>query len=152
MFAKSSLLTLHERVSHVKVLLGCSPARGTVPATYYERALSLLPELGYQFPVVVFSGSPKLVQEMNIWQSFPQVSFFDSEPANSPIETMLLTSLLPHVIIGNSSFSWWAGWLGDRFGRKVTYPRPWINSKHWDDCDPAVPGWLGISSENTRDD
>jgi len=127
------------------------PGMGIVPATYYERALSLLSELGYHFPVVVFSDSPKLVQEMSIWRSFPQVSFFDSEPANSPIETMLLMSLAPHLIIGNSSFSWWAGWLGDMPGRKVTYPRPWINSKDWDDRDLAVPGWLGISSDNTRD-
>ena len=126
------------------------PSMGVVPPIYYERAVSLLLELDDTVPIVVFSDSPQLVQEMGLWRSLPKVSFFDSGPANSPLETMLLMSLARHLVIGNSSFSWWAGWLGDRPDRKVVYPRPWVNGELHNDRELATPLWLGMSSEESR--
>jgi len=138
---------VHVRLGNYQTL----PSMGTVPQEYYERGLALIAELGHDLPIVVFSDSPEIAREMGLWRKFSNVSFFDSAPANSPLETLLLMSRAKHLIIGNSTFSWWAGWIGHESDRKVIYPRPWLNAKRYDDRDLVMPGWIGLSREYVSD-
>ena len=50
-----------------------------------------------------------------------------------------------HHIIANSSFSWWAGWLGYSAEQIVIAPRPWYASPKLDARDLAVERWHYIS-------
>jgi hypothetical protein len=43
----------------------------------------------------------------------------------SLIEEFMLMALCDHSIIANSTFSWWAAYLGDRIGKRVIAPRDW---------------------------
>lgn len=50
----------------------------------------------------------------------------DSGPvAANPLHDLLLMSLASHHIIANSSYSWWAAWLGDKPGQRVIMPDRW---------------------------
>jgi hypothetical protein len=138
---------VHVRLGNYQTL----PSMGTVPQEYYQRGLALLSELGHNLPIVVFSDSPKVASEMGLWKNLSNVSFFDSGPANSPLETLLLMSRAEHLIIGNSTFSWWAGWIGHESNRRVIYPRPWLNDSNFDDRDLSMPGWIGLSKEDISD-
>jgi hypothetical protein len=113
---------------------------------YYERALALLSELGLRHNIVVFSDEIELARQMPLWRRMPNVTFFDSPPETPPIETLLLLSLASHLVIANSTFSWWAGWTGERPGRRVVFPRPWGTSAD-ETGDLIPPGWVGLSRE-----
>jgi hypothetical protein len=49
-----------------------------------------------------------------------------------------------HLIIGNSTFSWWAAFLRDRPGRTVIAPRPWIDYKRFNERDLLPPDWITL--------
>lgn len=68
-----------------------------------------------------------------------------------PLPSMYLMSHCKNIIIANSTFSWWAAWLGKP--EKVIYPKNWFGEKwpHKDKCsdekecikDLIKPGWIG---------
>jgi hypothetical protein len=37
-----------------------------------------------------------------------------------------------HNIISNSSFSWWAAWIGEEKNKIVIAPQPWFNKIKYD--------------------
>jgi len=43
----------------------------------------------------------------------------------NPLRDLHLMSLASHHIIANSSYSWWAAWLGDKPGQQVVMPDRW---------------------------
>lgn len=54
----------------------------------------------------------------------------DSQAAEkNPLHDLHLMSLASHHIIANSSYSWWAAWLGDKAGQQVIMPERWYASE-----------------------
>lgn len=59
--------------------------------------------------------------------------------AANPLHDLHLMSLASHHIIANSSYSWWAAWLGEKPGQQVIMPDRWyahgikapIEEKRW---------------------
>jgi hypothetical protein len=47
------------------------------------------------------------------------------ETAANPLYDLHLMSLASHHIIANSTYSWWAAWLGDKPGQRVIMPDRW---------------------------
>ena len=45
--------------------------------------------------------------------------------AANPLHDLHLMSLAGHHIIANSTYSWWAAWLGDKPGQRVIMPDHW---------------------------
>jgi hypothetical protein len=45
--------------------------------------------------------------------------------AGDPLHDLRLMSLASHQIIANSSYSWWAAWLGEKPGQQVLMPSRW---------------------------
>lgn len=126
------------------------PTMGVAADIYYRRSLRLLKDLGHELRLVVFTDSPELIRHREIFDEDMELEIFDSSSAGSSLETILLMSLAHHLVIGNSTFSWWAGWLGRHNAmRRIIYPRPWLDLKSWDDRDLPYPGWIGMSRETT---
>ena len=48
------------------------------------------------------------------------------------IDSFFLMSSCNHNIISNSSFSWWAAWIGDEKNKIVIAPQPWFNKIKYD--------------------
>jgi len=71
---------------------------------YYEASIRFQ---GIERPLVLFSDSPneaaKLLPKPPSW-------IFPDQPA---LDTLHAMSRFKRIVISNSSFSWWAGWLGD---------------------------------------
>ncbi|MDA9116980.1 alpha-1,2-fucosyltransferase [Pontimonas sp.] len=63
------------------------------------------------------------------------------------METMLLMSEAAALVIGNSTFSWWAAYMGQAEKRPVIYPRPWLAREDFDDRDLFYPEWIGLGRE-----
>ncbi len=117
-----------------------------VADVYYSRALELLMDLGIRQQILVFSDEPELASAMPIWRNFRDVTFIDEGPASQPVETMLLMSLASHLIIANSTFSWWSAWLGSAEGRRVIFPWPWGDNA-FENRDLIPPSWIGIGRD-----
>jgi len=43
----------------------------------------------------------------------------------NPLHDLYLMSLASHHIIANSTYSWWAAWLGDKPGQQIIMPERW---------------------------
>lgn len=86
---------------------------------YYRAALSKVPDL----PVVICTNDAEWVWEQGLFSSdrFQIASFTDYG-----VE-MAIMSLAEHVIIANSSFSWWGAWLGHH--QTVVAPKNWFGEK-----------------------
>lgn len=85
---------------------------------YYVDALNRLEPNG---PVLVFSDDPVWCREQLQWPVA-----FEVVEGGLPEEDLYLMSLCQHHIIANSTFSWWAAWLGHRDGGSVYAPETWF--------------------------
>ncbi len=69
----------------------------------------------------IFSDDPGWCRENLSFLPFPV--FVDG---NRDFEDLLLLSKCRHKIITNSSFGWWAAWLGERPDGMIVAPRAWL--------------------------
>lgn len=116
--------------------------QGLVNRTYYERSLSLLRSMGFDGPVYLATDSPATVREelAGMGELLP----IDPPPGTNPFEVVLVLSRVDGLAIANSSFSWWAGFIGERPGRVIIAPRPWFTQTDIDTRDLLPPDWLTL--------
>jgi len=86
-----------------------------------EAARQAVPECCF----VVFGDDPAWAREHLAFGGAP-VRYIE-ESAAAELRDFRLMSVCRHAIVANSSFSWWAAWLGEAPGQRV-----WT---------PAAPGW-----------
>ena len=106
-----------------------NPNHHFVGIDYYKRALE---KFSNDVNVLVFSDDPKWCHQQSL---FEDDRFMISENDSGYVD-MCLMSMCTDFIIGNSSFSWWAAWLGNK--GKVIAPKNWFpDSKDTSDlyCD-----------------
>ena len=102
---------------------------------YYPRAIKLMEEKIKNPHFFVFSDDINWCRE-NLKISHPTV--FVSAGADD----MHLMTLCKHFIIANSSFSWWAAWLGNALNKTVIAPKVWYRSQSSGGLVPAT--WIQI--------
>ena len=100
----------------------------------------------YQEALKHFEGKTKIFFSDDIeWcKSVHQDDSIFIENENDVVE-LFLFSRIPNKIIANSSFSWWAAWLGD-YGSSVVAPSKWFGPKNSHlDCSDVIPErWVRI--------
>ncbi|MCW1885148.1 alpha-1,2-fucosyltransferase [Luteolibacter flavescens] len=62
-------------------------------------------------------------------------------PSQSPLVDLHLMSLAGHHVIANSSYSWWAAWLGKKEGQRVMMPHEWQRGIHAPIDEKQCDGW-----------
>ena len=108
-----------------------NPNHHFVGLDYYKEALSKFPK---DAQVIVFSDDSKWCLEQEL---FFDDRFMVSENDSGYVD-MCLMSMCTDFIICNSSFSWWAAWLGNR-GRVIA-PKNWFPDNK-DTSDLYCPHW-----------
>jgi hypothetical protein len=113
---------------------------GILTPIYYRNAITLLQEkIGPTATFYIFSDDIKYCQA-----EFPEATCID-EP--DECLTMHLMSQFRHYIISNSSFSWWATWLGEP-AVHVIAPDRWFGPKGPQDYqDVYEDRWIRIKAE-----
>lgn len=114
---------------------------GTAGHTYYGEAVSVLRRMGYGEQIVLFSDDVETsLPEMRGLGRVEAVQRFGLDA----IDEMLLMSEASALVGGNSSFSWWSGWIGEQARRPVICPRPWFEDPSLDTRDLLPPSWLTL--------
>ncbi len=108
-----------------------NPNHHFVGLDYYKKALSKFPS---DIQVLVFSDDSKWCHEQDL---FNDDRFMISENDSGYVDMCLMT-MCTDFIIGNSSFSWWAAWLGNR--GNVIAPKNWFPDDK-DTSDLYCDGW-----------
>lgn len=114
---------------------------------YYETALSYMKRMGLDGPVYVSTDSQDLVSKE--FDGMGQFLWIDPPPEVHPFEVVLVLSRVDGLITANSSFSWWAGYIGERPGQVVIAPRPWYSDKQAEmrSRDLLRPHWLTLDRD-----
>lgn len=131
--ARPDCVALHVR--RTDYVTGRDPARtlGALEPAYYRRALE---HHAAQAPVglaVVFSDDPAWCEQhlqLGVPTEFVPLA---ATPA-ATVDDFLCLTRATRLIIANSTFSWWAGWLAGRRGNPVVAPARWYR-------DPRYAGW-----------
>jgi hypothetical protein len=111
---------------------------------YYRRALEhMRGALGREPFLVVVSDDPQWCREWPLLAPFAHAVYPPSGRSDLFVDLALMAAC-DHNIITNSSFSWWAAWLGQPDGRQVVMPNRWFPDRTTDQCDMGVPGWTQL--------
>ena len=112
---------------------------GLASANYYHRAIVAIRAEAGPAPVLCFTDEPHFARF--VFQAVDDLTVV--EPArDDPIDDFFLLSRCRHFVIANSSFSWWAAWLGERDGSLVYAPAPWCVFDST--LDPAPARWRKV--------
>ena len=123
--------------------LGPRDFHGIVEKPYYLAALEIVNQIVPGLVPIVFSDEPALASQM-LANDLPTAIFIENSASSKPIETINLMAQSHAVVMANSSFSWWGGWLGDRDTRPVVGPRPWFNGPENDESDLFPSRWISL--------
>ena len=140
------LMTLtNPTVIHVRIgdYLPLRESFGILGSSYYRCAVDHL-ETHETFPIWVFSDDIEKAKKI-LMESGISNTVYISPPEGTPAsESMMLMSNAKRIIIGNSTFSWWAAMFGSK-DKKVLYPKPWFrNSVEPQELIPS--NWTEIKS------
>ncbi len=115
---------------------------GLLHADHYFRARSALEAQVEEPTYFLFSDDADIaLAELAGWQGLRPVTGF------SAYEDMFLMSSCRHFVIANSTFSWWAAWLGGAPDKLVIGPKQWFGPTYpypVDPTDRSPPGWLMV--------
>jgi hypothetical protein len=115
---------------------------GVLGSGYYSDAIARLGQDASQGRIVVFSDSREGAAPVQKALGGRHVEFI-AAPAESPaIESLILMSRASNIVCANSTFSWWAAFVGNREGRNVVLPRRWFVDGSIVSDDLLMPGWL----------
>jgi hypothetical protein len=108
---------------------------------YYDRAIQKMRQVLTNPTFYIFSDDPEwcaqhfMERDMNIVR--PQQN-------SSPLANLHLMSLASHHVIANSSFSWWAAWMGKKDQQQVVTPGVWFSGIQAPIDEKLCPGWQTI--------
>jgi hypothetical protein len=135
----SNSVTLHVRHGDYATKQG-KAYHGLLPVQYYRQAIAQLSKKIEKPSFFIFSDDLEWC-EKNIKLDGP-VTFVDSNSSNSGVEDMQMMSSAKHMIIANSSFSWWAAWLNQNPGKLVFAPLQWFKGVEHEIDDRLPPEWI----------
>jgi hypothetical protein len=98
---------------------------GLCSTTYYTNAAAVMRErVGNGATFFVFSDDLQWCRD-HLPINDP---VFIEGNMDDPVSELRLMAACRHHIIANSSFSWWAAWLGHHDQQVVMAPEPWIST------------------------
>lgn len=111
---------------------------------YFEAGLAhIQAEQSENLPVVMFTDQPDSVS-----QRLHGLSHFVLGPDADAHESVDLWAMAhaSGLVMSNSSFSWWAAYLGEQADRAVVAPRPWFKALDTAAADLLLPHWRSFDA------
>ena len=111
---------------------------GLLSPAYYRKTV-----IGEEKDIIIFTDQPNLSQE---YLNALNPRFVITPNELSGDETFALMSRSKRLILANSTFSWWVGFLALQNSGTVSIPSPWIKSGQYE-ANLEYPGMLPSKAE-----
>ena len=122
-----------------------SVKHGFVGLDYYHRALATLTaRSGQPDGIYVISDDPRWCYgHLDLG---PRMTILEHTPWAGPrfSHYLMLMASCRHFIIPNSTFAWWAAWLGVHPAKQVIAPQQWFKQPPRATPDLCPPGWVRV--------
>jgi len=116
---------------------------GIQELSYYTKALEILKSQRPVDSLFVFSDDINWCKK-NLTFTIP-ANYMDYDTSEKKyITDMHLMSLCKHFIISNSTFGWWAAWLGNNKEKAVIAPKNWFKNPAFSSTDIVPDDWLKL--------
>jgi hypothetical protein len=109
---------------------------------YYLKAMEKLKQTESEIFPLIFSDEIEIA--INFQKKIGIGLVVSTEVMANDSEEFFLMSSCKHFIIANSTFSWWAAWLGSYDAKIVFAPRKWFNDESKNDIDLIPINWKRI--------
>lgn len=120
--------------------VGLENYHGLTSSTYFKNAVQTIRNLSGFEKIMVFSDDIVVARDV-----FPEGDYYiSSQDLDSSPETLILMSRCQSFIGSNSSFSWWAGYIGSNHSGICIFPRPWFTETSMDSRDLLPPNWITL--------
>ncbi len=93
---------------------------------YYQKAIQLMREKNKEIIFYIFSDNIELAKDFFAFEK--NAVFININKGKYSYRDMYLMSLSKNIIISNSTFSWWAAWLGKN-KNTIIAPKLWFKQK-----------------------
>lgn len=114
---------------------------GVLDEDYYMRALDAVNPHS-EAEAVIYSDSPEAAESLRLLVAKRCETRIAENPAAArPIEVLVTMADCEAIICANSTFSWWAAYLGDSPGRTVVVPKQWFADREIERRDRFLPSW-----------
>lgn len=114
---------------------------------YYANAIARLRGCLPDARFFIFSDDPEWCR--GEFTASDQTVVDAGSAALNPLHDLHLMSLASHHIIANSSYSWWAAWLGKKPGQEVLIPDRWFASDiHAPIAEKKLEHWTIVRSDH----
>ena len=113
---------------------------------YYRHAIQRIRDNINGASFFIFSDDPEWCR-MQFKESDMEVVMHNKN--QSALTDLHMMSLASHHIIANSSYSWWAAWLGEKPGQKVLMPSRWFGLVKAPVEEKRLPHWEIMESVRT---
>ena len=90
--------------------------------SYYFCAFEHLEQRMNEITYFVFSDDMEYARQL-FKNAQRKIEYVQYTPANLTLDDFFIMKACKHIIMANSSFSWWAAWLNDNPDKQVLYPR-----------------------------
>lgn len=121
------------------------PQHGVLPHHYYLKALEeVWRHAPPNAPVIVATEERVELPWVSGLARGRRIEVLRPPPSSRPIESLTLLSMARYLVVANSTWSWWAGFLGE--ASLVCYPDPWFRhgALAWPSPPPGM--WIPIQS------
>jgi hypothetical protein len=113
---------------------GTKEFHGLLSLEYYQAAVNYIKERVPGITFVVFTDDP----DMREFMGYPVVS-----TGNQHLDLHTMTKY-SHAILANSTFGWWAAWLGEHSSQIVVAPKQWFADPKIDTSDLIPERWVRL--------
>lgn len=117
---------------------------GACGASYYRNALSRLVSEYGALTAYLFSDDLKWAREhvRSLAVDGCTIKVIEEEDA---VKSFYLMRLCKHFVLANSTFGWWAAWLGERTGKTVRVPSVWNHKEKRFPAELFPGNWSVVS-------
>jgi hypothetical protein len=129
--------------------VGLAKVYGELGTDYYLSAIERLRQSGLKGPVWLFSDDPYDAMKV-LGGAVPVDYTVGSEFPLSSAATLAVMSATRCLVMANSTFSWWGGFLGGTESRLVLTPETYLRSQGIPQSpDFYYPGWIDLWKDSS---